>query len=41
MVTQCLSTDSTLMVAAELVMDILRLAASRNESEEVFWEIYQ
>ena len=39
LVTQCLSTDSTLMVAAELVMDIFLLAASRNESLEAFWSM--
>ena len=36
LVTQCLSTDSTLMVAAELVIDIFLLAASRKESLEAF-----
>ena len=41
LVTQCLSTDSTLMVAAELVMDIFLLAASRNESLEAFWSMKQ
>ena len=39
LVTQCLSTDSTLMVAAELVMDIFLLAASRKESLEAFWSM--